>query len=538
MILSKILSIIAATLLITPSTLMPETDSHNLKDKLLKDYNLFLNTLIETHPEPFSGFESRAAFHKAAENLRKDIIKVQDSKSFAIKLNSFLAKLKDGHSRMKIPVDKSVKILHSPIRYKAASDSIFIQNGTDEYKALIGMKVVSINGFTYSELLKKASALFPSENLPSEMNNLIKILHNTRYHKIFFKKTASLKLKLSNGNKTINRKIEYLLKPKYQAQDSSIKFSKPNGLLFADMLGRKKDIAYLRWDSTVSREYLEFMHAKNPQHFRNQLSWPYGYLRKPVPKDTSKALKQIPPLYKTLYTLLEKMKQKRSRYLIIDLRHNSGGMTPLTKSMLYMLYGDTYLKKDFKAQYLTKLSPLYLANMGYRDIAQYNQKRKTSFKTGDFNRNNHFGNPGTGLSLLQKREFMGRGYYGFGSEYVERAVKMAWHPPHIIVLTSPRTFSAAYHLTYFLKKMGNVKIVGVASGQAGNSFMNFTNFKLPYTGVYGSISNAKQILFPADSPYRKVLTPDFEMTWKDFASYNFDPNAELLKAIELFRDSP
>lgn len=135
------------------------------------------------------------------------------------------------------------------------------------------------------------------------------------------------------------------------------------------------------------------------------------------------------------------------------------------------------------------------------------------------------------LSLEQKRKELQNGYNGFGKEYLKKIKPMT--NVEIFVLCSPKTFSAAYHFTYFLKKLGRTKIVGIASRQAGNSFMETTNIILPETGIKGSISNSKQILFKKDSLSAKILKPDYRITWKNFEEYDFDKNAEILKTLEL-----
>jgi len=124
-----------------------------------------------------------------------------------------------------------------------------------------------------------------------------------------------------------------------------------------------------------------------------------------------------------------------------------------------------------------------------------------------------------------------RGYNGFGADYLKKTEPMS--NVEIFVLCSPKTFSAAYHFTYFLKRLGRTKIVGVAPRQAGNAFMETTNLTLPETKIEGSISNSKQILFEENSQSAEILKPDYEMTWQDFKKYGFDRNSELIKTLEL-----
>ncbi|MDR1330732.1 MAG: peptidase S41, partial [Tannerella sp.] len=125
-------------------------------------------------------------------------------------------------------------------------------------------------------------------------------------------------------------------------------------------------------------------------------------------------------------------------------------------------------------------------------------------------------------------------YYGnIGSEYTENLNGVPLYEPRVVVLTSPATFSAAYHFMYFLTQIGGATVAGVPSRQAGNTFMETTAFELPNTRLSGSISNSVQVFFPADSVRGKTFMPDYAMTWSDYAKYDFDENAEILYVLDM-----
>lgn len=120
-----------------------------------------------------------------------------------------------------------------------------------------------------------------------------------------------------------------------------------------------------------------------------------------------------------------------------------------------------------------------------------------------------------------------------GYDYVKDLDGKAIYTPHVIVLCSPTTFSAAFHFMCYLKEIGHATIVGVPSSQAGKTFMESTPFTLPESGIQGSISNSLQCMFPNDSSRDKILIPDFCMKANDFARYSYDVDAELLYALDL-----
>lgn len=109
--------------------------------------------------------------------------------------------------------------------------------------------------------------------------------------------------------------------------------------------------------------------------------------------------------------------------------------------------------------------------------------------------------------------------------------KPLYRPEHIYVVTNEGTFSAAFHFTYMLWKMG-ATIVGVPSSQAPNTFMESTPFTLPNTGIQCSVSNAIQRFLPAEDPRAKVFRPDWTPTWEDYRRLGFDSRADLLYILE------
>ena len=187
-----------------------------------------------------------------------------------------------------------------------------------------------------------------------------------------------------------------------------------------------------------------------------------------------------------------------------------------------MMYGDKYLDYECPAEYNRLLSPLLLRKWGVESIELYNESNGTDYRWGDFLFGRFFNRPNSRASIEE-----------VGNEYTANLNGTPVHEPHVTVLCSPQTFSAAYHFMYLLTQIGRTTIVGVPSRQAGNSFMENTHFKLPNTKIKGGISNGVQIFFPNDPHKGKILTPDFAMRLHDFAKYEFDPNAEISYALDL-----
>ena len=148
-------------------------------------------------------------------------------------------------------------------------------------------------------------------------------------------------------------------------------------------------------------------------------------------------------------------------------------------------------------------------------LEQLNQDRGTSLKMGDF--------------IDQSSSISNYDLFMCADMSIIKAQdgEPIYTPREIYVVTDVQTFSAAFHTAYMLWKMG-AKVVGVPSGQAPNTFMEITQFKLPNTGLECSVSNSLQSCFPTDHPMAKTFTPDIQLSYDDYRQFDFSMDAELL----------
>ncbi len=502
-------------------------------DGYQSDFDYLMQKLIETHPDPYLGFGGSIEFFRKRTQTSKLITDSTTKEDFVILLNQFLSNLDDGHTLVYFPKDSSQIIKTFPLKFKISVDKIFVQNSTEEYIQLIGNQLIAINETPIPDLLVKVTTFEPSENISGKYDNLSKIISKSNLAQRFFGTTQLTLTFRSRQGDILSFEIPFQQQAKFAPDKSVIEFENNNDLLYWSMLGKHKDIGYLAWNSILSREVVENIYQNSPDWVQGSLNWAYHYLPEKQTGNIEQDIQNIPSLYEVFYHLSKMMTEKNSNYLIIDLRKNRGGMTPIIKPLLYILYGDNYLNFDFDAEMIRKISPLYLQKIGFSDIKSFNQAYNCNFKIGDYIFSS-FGNFDHETSLEQKKQMVQNGYNGFGTKFI-KATKLPTDI-QVFILTSPQTFSAAYHFTYFLKKLGRTQIIGVASKQAGNSFMETTNFTLPHTKISGSISNSRQVLFKHNPKLGKILQPDYQMKWHHFKKYEFDKNAEILKAIEIIEN--
>ncbi len=104
-------------------------------------------------------------------------------------------------------------------------------------------------------------------------------------------------------------------------------------------------------------------------------------------------------------------------------------------------------------------------------------------------------------------------------------------PEKVFVICSPWTYSSGYELTSMFYKLG-ATLVGVPSGQAGNCFGDVLIFTLKNSGIRGRVSYKQFLDFPRDPVKGRILKPHIELTYKKLKNLRFDPNAEIILALE------
>lgn len=168
-------------------------------------------------------------------------------------------------------------------------------------------------------------------------------------------------------------------------------------------------------------------------------------------------------------------------------------------------------------------------------MQDFNQTYGTDYTYGDYT----FSTDEADTTNIEQRraDFIENCMSSAPEELRKQQGKALYTPEHIYVITNERTFSAAFHYTFYLWKMG-ATLAGIPSGQAPNTYMEQTLFRLPYTGMQGSISNSIQICFPGKDRCAHTLYPDLMPTYQDYQRYNFDVQTEILYLLDKIKSAP
>ncbi len=478
-----------------------ETANSNIskQDSLLQDYDYFFSQLEQIHPDPYSAFGGKDEFDKAVKQLRNELV-CTDSLTLdemQAKVTQLLSALHDGHTYIGYDnAPKKVEDQWVPLKFKVIPEGIIVNGYTPELESLKGAMLREVEGEALESVLDRLDKLVISENRYGLMGNACRNIGNTNVLRQLFpsfdKERVSMKFRMANGKDT------FVSLPFY-----------PNGPFWKNIL----------WTSTDER----FPHKNFEYRFvddskQTMVMCINSVVSADIPNLESYGLKSDVIVADVFAKMLREMKAANSPRLIIDLRGNGGGWTMIMYAALYELYGKRFMDTDLGMRSATKVSDGWLKKNNM-SLEQLNQNRGTTLKMGDFIEQSS--------SISTFDWFMCANMSILETQNGEPI----YTPKEIYVVTDVQTFSAAFHTAYMLWKMG-AKVIGVPSGQAPNTYMEVTRFKLPNTSLECSVSNSLQSCFPKDHAKAKIFTPDFQLTYKDYQKYNFSKDAELLYILD------
>lgn len=227
-------------------------------------------------------------------------------------------------------------------------------------------------------------------------------------------------------------------------------------------------------NSIMARDNFEYMQKQGLKDLYRQIGFYYrDILKQEMPADTLLAIRQLPSLSEVFAHMLKEMKKEASSTLIIDLRNNSGGWTPIVLPTLYQLFGDHFLQTDMDIEFYRIISPLYMQKL-QTNLQDFNQAYGTDYAYGDYT----FSTDEADTTNIEQRrtDFIKNCISSVPEELRKQQGKALYTPEHIYVITNERTFSAAFHYTFYLWKMG-ATLVGIPSGQAP-----IPTWNKPYSG--------------------------------------------------------
>ena len=504
-------------------------------DSLAADFRFFCDVLEATHPDPYSSFGGRPYFCLARDRMAYEIGKDSLSAAdFCDLLNEFIVPLGDMHTFVQYPNSGNADIRYvQRISFDVLNDGLMVSGIAQPHSKFLGSRLLSINGVPADSLAQRMLKVKPSENRFGNMQNLSMWGNqDVILRKLGVDANDSVRYSLltpEGDSVTVDLPI---VKRESVADVEMARLERglslPEGNLEYRFLDKDENVMYMRLSSIMARENYRYCHENGWNNAASDISYYYQAAGKEMPEDMETALNGIPSFSEEFSKLLADMKDKGADYLIIDMRGNGGGWTPITRPSLIMMYGDDYYCKDFEVRSIRRLSELYLNKLN-RTIDDLNRSWGSDFEKGDYTVMNEYEAADT-ATLRQRMQ--GNALTETPALLQELDGAPLYRPKQVFVITDPNTNSAAFHYAFYLWKMG-ATTVGVPSSQAPNTFMEITPFTLPYTGLTASVSNTMQVFFPAEHPMARVLAPDIKITAADYARHGLDGDTPVLMILEM-----
>ena len=505
-------------------------------DSLVSDFQYFCKILESSHPDPYTSFGGRPYFYMArdvaASEIACDSLTLSD---FCDLLNEFTVPLKDMHTFVQHPnTDDVYKINYvQRIAFEVLNDGLMVSGVAKPYSQYLGSRLLSINGVSIDTLTNRMLKIKPSENSFGNLQNLSSwgnqdgILRKLGVN--FSDSVSYLFLTPQADTISLNLPIvkrEHVADVEMERLSSTLML--PSNNLQYTFLDENDNVMYLRLSNIMARENYKYCFNNGWDNAQSNIAYYYQSLGKQMPENIEDAINAIPSFSEEFSKMLLSMKDNSSEYLIIDMRGNEGGWTPITRPSLIMMYGDDFYRKDFGVKSIRLLSELYLHKLNHT-IEQLNQSWGTQFEIGDYFTMNEYQDG----DIATLRNTMLQNVLTETPELLQSLEgKPLYRPKQIFVITDSNTNSAAFHYAFYLWKLG-ATLVGVPSSQAPNTFMEITPFRLPYTGLTASVSNTMQQFFPNESPLAKILKSDIEITSRDYYNYSLDANTPILRVLDI-----
>jgi len=517
-----------------------------IRDLLIQDTRQLAQKFEIAHPDPFIRGGGKIAFHRRLQDTLRAI--PEDGmivKEFYKLLLPFVAALGDGHTSILLSQIQQPSAPRFPLGLGIVENCLYITTVYDKnLKQLLGAKLISLEGVSFPELVKRQGSLRGWDNEYHNLSNLCRNLRTRDGLESLLPEWKDVKNIRARLKSNPGEEKDYIIVlPEKILTDpitpsSKIQLPSVEKIDFGyDFLDVKKKTALLRIDGMFSfRENFEYFDMMGVEWVKQYAVRTYEKFNKAsVPAKLEETIADIPSATETFRSLVIDMRRAATKTLIVDLRKNSGGNSVMGYILSYFLYGNKATESLDRGYSIKKYSDLYFNEYTGDNLGKINASRTFALMKDDYNFKGE-------LNFFDKNLYV-REYEKENEEYIKmmptfmEEVKSKKYdgfylPEKVLVVCSPGTYSSGYDLAVLLYKLGAI-LVGVPSSQAGNCFGDVLMFKLNNTGISGQVSFKYMLAFPNDPEKGRVLRPHYELTYDKLASYGFDPNAEILLALEI-----
>ena len=289
----------------------------NATEAWLKDINYLSDMLKKTHYDPYFKL-NETEWEKKIEQLKNDIPTLS-SDQMLVRIHQFIARMGDAHTGiLNWNADKSRFVIYKlPFSTEIFSDGCYITKATDNYKELLGAKIIKINNIDFSSAYSAVCTLIPTDN---------EMWYKSQFNRYFRNMNLLYGLGLCNTKDSLE--IVYTIDNKIEK---------------AHIISVKEE------NNTKLIDYHSFYETEPPLFLKNiKKTYWYKYIKEEnilyVQINAIRSLKDNPVVQfcDSVKALIDTLNVSA---FVLDIRKNSGGSSKHIKPILKLLLSEKINKK-------------------------------------------------------------------------------------------------------------------------------------------------------------------------------------------------
>ena len=524
------------------------------QDQLIEDARQLAQIIETSHPDPFLRCGGRIEFYRIFHGILNSIPEEGATKDeFVHLIRPLVASVGDAHTEIWTSYDTNRLYPGGvPLRFGVVGTSLYVRAvSAAQDERLLGARLVSLEGRTLPELMTKQRTLVGLEN---DYDVLQRLADETLWYEPYLEEllpdwadheriTVGLLLATGEAESVTFELPRLTLRMRSsptaieipEANDAGfyagfVELPAQTGVAPADNSNEPNacgGFGYIRIDHQAGfREFLE----ENAVAGANDT--------------TPEQRAQVPSATEDFRELAIAMNEAETQTLVIDLRFDVGGTDTMADILVYFLYGWEGLRAYLGERYVAggfsamRYSELHFENCSNQTIESVNEGAAgVPFAVGEYDFSFPTGTEDSRraeAAAVDIRSYVQERYVGattFHEEVISGEYAAYYTPPNVVVLVSPKTFSAGSTTMRALDSAG-ATLFGTPSGQSMRAFGNGTLWELDHTRVQGIIARTYFDPYPNDPARGEVWPIAVPLTYEYLASTGFDPNAEILLALD------
>ena len=309
-----------------------QTEKYQRGNGYQKDFLLFMELLQTTHPafapDQQHPFDVNLITEKGYQHLEL----CNSLFDFKLFLSSLIAPLHDGHTFVGLFQENGIDILY-PLQIQLQDEVPYIMALEKEYETALEKQIISINGFSITDIYKKFGEILVADNdfflkqqvfemilLPEIWNFIDKNVDNTKLHFTFFDETS---IDIQAKRMEDIGEVAFVGSENQNSEITTYNRKLP----FFYTILEKERLAYLQFNECVDQNSVRHYYDNSGHENINGKFSP----------ELEDIFQQYPRFDTLLLSLFSEIKSKNISTLVVDVRNNSGGNSALCSQLLSYL---------------------------------------------------------------------------------------------------------------------------------------------------------------------------------------------------------